>query len=266
MNEKYLRKILKILNLILLPIIIIVLWIINDKLQIWPETILPTLKSVGNTFLELLKSGVLINDIKISLFRVVQGFIIASLLGITLGVLMGMFEKVNRFFQITFSGVRQIPMLAWVPLIILWFGIGEKSKVIIIVLASFFPILLNTINGISQVPKNLVQVGKMFNLSHYQMFTNIYLKGALPSIFVGLRLGLGISWMAVVGAELVASSSGIGYRINDARSLMMPEVVIVGMIVIAILGMTMDLLLRRINNLVVPWSIKGGGKEHVRDK
>lgn len=253
-----LEKLLNFIILLLLPVAIVIAWIIVIRLKIWPEAVLPSIRNVFNSFIDLFKSRELIGDIKISLLRVLQGFTIASVLGVTLGVLMGVFPKVNRLFKIPFSAMRQIPMLAWVPLIILWFGIGEESKVIIIVLAAFFPVLLNTISGINQVPNNLVEVGKMFNLSHYDMFTKIYLKGALPSIFVGLRLALGISWMAVVGAELVAPTSGIGYRINDARSLMMPDVVIVGMIVIALLGMSMDFILKQVNKRAIPWDSKGG--------
>jgi sulfonate transport system permease protein len=166
---------------------------------------------------------------------------------------MGINEKINNIFFLTFSAIRQIPMLAWIPLIVLWFGIGETSKIIVIVLAAFFPVLLNTMNGIKRADKRLIEVGNMYNLSKWKLFTKIYFPSALPSIFVGLKLGLGISWMAVVGAEIIASSSGIGYRMNDARSLMQPEVVFVGMIVIALIGIIMDQILTRISKKITPW-------------
>ena len=147
-------------------------------------------------------------------------------------------------------------MLAWIPLIVLWFGIGESSKIIVIVLAAFFPILINTISGITSTDPKLIEVGKMYNLSNFKLFTKIYLPSAIPSIFVGLKLGLGVSWMAVVGAEIIAATSGIGYRINDARSLMQPEVVFVGMIVIAIIGLLMEQILNRISKILTPWMNK----------
>ena len=147
-------------------------------------------------------------------------------------------------------------MLAWIPLIVLWFGIGETSKIIVIVLAAFFPILINTISGIKSTDPKLIEVGKMYNLSKLKLFIKIYLPSAIPSIFVGLKLGLGVSWMAVVGAEIIAATSGIGYRINDARSLMQPEVVFVGMIVIAIIGLLMEQILNRISKILTPWMNK----------
>jgi len=166
---------------------------------------------------------------------------------------MGISEKINKLFFLTFTSIRQIPMLAWIPLIVLWFGIGESSKIIVIVIAAYFPILLNTMNGIKRTDKKLIEVGNMYNLSKWKLFTKIYFPSALPSIFVGLKLGLGISWMAVVGAEIIASSSGIGYRMNDARSLMQPEVVFVGMIAIALIGIIMDQILTRISKKITPW-------------
>ena len=125
-------------------------------------------------------------------------------------------------------------MIAWVPILIIWFGIGEESKVAVIFLASFFPVLVNTISGIERTDRKLVEVEKMYHLNGWQQFVKIYLPSALPSIFVGLKLGLSVSWMAVVGAEMIAATSGIGFRINDARSLMQYPVVFSGIIAIAV--------------------------------
>lgn len=243
----------KLGNYIALPVIIFLAWWLVTKNNIFPAAILPSIESVSKSFLEQLKSGQLIGDITISLFRVIKGFAIAAVLGVTLGVLMGVSKKINRFFSLTINSIRQIPMMAWIPLIILWAGIGEGSKVVIIVLGAFFPILVNTISGIKQIPIGYVEVGRMFKLSKWTTFTKIYFPSAIPSIFVGLKLGLGISWMIVVAAEIVASSSGIGYRINDARSMMQPDVVIVGMFVIGTIGLIMDQILVRISKKITPW-------------
>lgn len=239
-----------------LPIIILIVWFIISKLQIFSSAILPNIGQVIESFVNQLTNGQLINDILTSFIRVVQGYLIAVILGIALGVLMGINKNINSFFYLTLTSIRQIPMLAWIPLIVLWFGIGEASKIIVIVLAAFFPILINTISGIKGTDPKLIEVGKMYNLSKFKLFTNIYLPSAIPSIFVGLKLGLGISWMAVVGAEIIAATSGIGYRINDARSLMQPEVVFVGMIVIAIIGLLMEQILNKIAKILTPWMNK----------
>lgn len=247
------KRIYNYINFAILPILILVLWIIATNLELFSSAILPSISTVFDSLKSQLISGQLIKDIGISLLRVLEGYLIAAILGVSLGVIMGISDKINNFFFLTFSSMRQIPMLAWIPLIVLWFGIGESSKIIVIVLAAFFPVLLNTMNGIKRADKKLIEVGNMYNLSNWKLFTKIYFPSALPSIFVGLKLGLGISWMAVVGAEIIASSSGIGYRMNDARSLMQPEVVFVGMIVIALIGIIMDQLLTRISKKITPW-------------
>lgn len=247
------KVILSYINISVLPILILVLWIVATNLKLFSPAILPSISTVFDSLKSQLDSGQLVKDISISLIRVLEGYLIAATLGITLGVLMGISEKINKFFFLTFTSIRQIPMLAWIPLIVLWFGIGESSKIIVIVIAAYFPILLNTMNGIKRTDSKLIEVGNMYNLSKWKLFTKIYFPSALPSIFVGLKLGLGISWMAVVGAEIIASSSGIGYRMNDARSLMQPEVVFVGMFVIALLGIIMDQILTRISKKITPW-------------
>lgn len=249
------KKVGSIINYILLPVFIIALWETVTRLHLFPAVILPPIEMVAKSFIEQLKSGQLIGDISISIQRVLIGYLIAVVLAVALGISMGISPKVNKFFSLTFASIRQIPMIAWMPLIILWAGIDEASKIIIIVIGAFFPILLNTINGIMQTPKGLIEVGRMFMLSNWALLRKVYFPAALPSIFVGLRLGLGISWMVVVAAEIVAASSGIGYRINDARSLMRPEVVIVGMIVIAVVGVAMDQVLSRVLKKITPWQV-----------
>ena len=148
--------------------------------------------------------------------------------------------------------IRQIPIIAWIPLIILWCGIGELSKIVVIVLAAFFPIMMNTMSGISSTPAGYIEVAQLYKLSFFKTFRKVY----LPQILVGLKLGLGISWMAVVAAELIASLSGIGYRMSNARSLMQSDVVIVCMILIGLIGILMDKILGVIFTAITPWNKK----------
>lgn len=254
-KEKHLRNfnLLRYLNYSLLPISIFVFWYVVTQTGEVPTVLLPTIGSVMESLGTQIKSGRLIQDISISLMRILKGYSLAALIGITLGVAMGMNEKINRFFIFTFTSIRQIPMLAWIPLLVMWFGIGEESKIAVIFLASYFPIMVNTVSGIKRTDLKLIEVGKMYDLNHRELFTKIYLPSALPSIFVGLKLGLGISWMAVVGAEMIAANSGIGFRINDARSLMQSSVVFSGIISIAIAGVIMDLILTWIAKASTPW-------------
>lgn len=255
-TKKIFLSVGNLINYIALPVIILLAWIYGSKNNLFSPILLPSVGTVIESFISQIKSGELIKDVSISLLRVLEGFVLASIAGVTLGMIMGISKKTDRFFSLTFNTIRQIPMMAWMPLIILWFGIGEVSKVIIIFMGAFFPVLINTISGIKQIPPGYLEVGKMYKLSKVQLFRKIYFPSALTSIFVGLKLALGLSWMIVVAAELIAASSGIGYRINDARSLMQPEVVLVGMFVIGAIGILMDQILVRISKIITPWAEK----------
>jgi sulfonate transport system permease protein len=201
----------------------------------------------------MIHTGQLKEDLLISLSRVVKGYLVSAILGIILGSLIGMFRTVKELLLPLITVIRQIPMIAWIPLIILWAGIGEASKVIIIVLAAFFPILVNTESGISGTPKEYLEVAKLYKLNPWKTFTRVYLPHALPQMLVGLKLGLGVSWMAVVASELIAATSGIGYRMSDARSMMRSDIVIICMIVIGLVGVIMDKVIGVIFDTVTPW-------------
>ncbi|MBU5459287.1 ABC transporter permease [Anaerostipes sp. MSJ-23] len=252
-QTKNIQNVLVFLNMILLPILIIIAWHYATVSGAMSTLILPKISTVLETLKTEITHGTLVSDIAISLSRIAKGYALAVVIGILLGVLMGMNQTANRFFMLTFTAIRQVPMIAWVPILIIWFGIGEESKVAVIFLAAYFPILVNTVDGIERTDPKLVEVGKMYHLNGWQQFTKIYLPSALPSIFVGLKLGLSVSWMAVVGAEMIAATSGIGFRINDARSLMQYPVVFAGMIAIAVIGVIMDFIISFISKACTPW-------------
>jgi sulfonate transport system permease protein len=238
---------------LILPLIILLAWHLSVQSGMFPPAILPPIGDVAMAFLNMMESGLLVGDILVSLTRVLRGYLLAIFAGVTLGTLMGTSKHINDFFTLTLNSIRQRPILAWIPLIILWLGIGEESKVAVIFLAAFFPILINTISGMLSTPKGLVEVAALYKLSGWMTFRKVYFPSALPQIFVGLKLGLGISWVAVVAAELIAASSGIGFRISDARSMMEPDVMIVGMISIGVLGVSMDKALTLILDRITPW-------------
>lgn len=247
------RNLKNIILSLLIPAAVLVFWHLTTSGGNVPSAILPTISDVIESFQKQLASGQLLEDLSISLMRVLKGYFVAIILGITLGTFMGISDTCNRIFSLTLNTIRQIPMMAWIPLIILWFGIGELSKVVFIVLGAFFPIMVNTLSGIKSTPKGYLEVARLYQMSGVDTFRKVYLPSALPQIFVGLKLGLGISWMAVVASELIAASSGIGFRISDARSLMQPDVVIVGMIVIGVVGILMDRILTFILKKATPW-------------
>ena len=238
-----------------IPLAVLIAWHLTTTFSSVSPSILPRIRSVAIAFGELWHSGTLQKDIAVSLLRVLRGYVI----GIVLCTLMGMSRTIWGLFHFTTTAIRQIPNIAWIPLIILWCGIKELSKTVIIVLAAFFPIMTNTLNGISSTPKGYIELSKLYKLNKWQTFKKVFLPYTLPHILVGLKLGLGSSWMAVVAAELIASSSGIGYRLSDARSLMRSDVVITCMIVIGFIGVIMDKLLSLLFTALTPWQKKNAG-------
>ena len=250
------QSVKQILLGLIVPVLILAAWICATHFRSIPTSILPKISMVWQAFLEMLQSGQLWKDLSVTLSRVVKGYLLSALLGMILGSLMGMSKTAAYLLQPTVTVIRQIPIIAWIPLIILWCGIGELSKIVVIVLASFFPIMMNTMSGISSTPAGYIEVAQLYKLSFFKTFRKVYLPHALPQILVGLKLGLGISWMAVVAAELIASLSGIGYRMSNARSLMQSDVVIVCMILIRLIGILMDKILGVIFTVITPWNKK----------
>lgn len=246
-------KIVKYVFPFLLPVIILALWH-TATYNLWVAPyVIPPPQRVLQTFVEFFQDGTLVGDTWASLKRMLQGYVWAIVAGIVFGVLMGMSVYLDKFLATTLNAIRVIPPLAWIPLIILWFGIGEISKVVIIFKSAFFPILLNVIQGIESVPKGYIEVSKLHGISRRRILFKVILPAALPNIFVGLRLGLGAAWMAVVAAELIASTSGLGYRLTEGRELSHPDVVLVGMILIGVIGLTMDFIISKVQRNVLSW-------------
>lgn len=246
-------RIWKFIIPIILPLIILAFWLISTKSGWVAPYIIPAPERVLQTFVDFLKDGTIANDTWASLKRMLQGYLWAIVAGIILGILMGLSVQGERFLSGTLNAIRVIPPLAWIPLIILWFGIGEVSKVVIIFKSAFFPILLNVIQGIESVPKGYMEVSKLLGIGKFKTLYKVVLPAALPNIFVGLRLGLGAAWMAVVAAELIASTSGLGYRLTEGRELSHPDVVLVGMILIGIIGLCMDFFISKVQHRILAW-------------
>ena len=221
--------------------------------------LLPPPSHVVLAFWELLKSGALPRHIGISILRVLEGFAIAAVLGLGLGVAIGLSRTLDRWSDLLIQVIKPIPPIAWIPLAILWFGIGEQSKVYIIFLGAFFPIIINTIDGIRQTDHKFVEVARILAVPRFKFVRQVVLPGALPAIMTGLRVGLMVAWMCVVAAELIAASSGIGYLIMDARQLSQSDVVLVGMITIGIIGKLMDSLIKRLEKRLIRWKVAFAG-------
>ena len=202
---------------------------------------------------ELWDSGLLLKHLSVSLKRVFLGFITSCCLAVPLGIMCGQSKRFDAYCWLLLEFLRHVPPLAAVPLIILWAGIGEASKLTIIVLASFFPLFLNTYSGIHNCDKRLLEVGQTLGFTLREQILRIRIPAALTSIVVGMQLALGYSWRALIGAELIAASAGIGYLILDAEEMSRPDVVIVGMLAIGIIGTAIDYIFLLLMRRVFPW-------------
>ena len=222
--------------------IIIILWKTACELKIWSSYILPPPEKVAKTFWRMILDKSLFIHIWTSFKRVIYGFFISTAMAVPLGIIFGINKRIYKYFSPIINFLRNIPPIALIPMLILWFGIGEKSKIIVIVLAAFFPIFTNTLKGIRACDKKLIEVGEGFEFTRIEIILNIIIPSALIDIAVGLKLALGYSFRAIIGAELIAASSGLGYLISDGKEMSRTDIVIVGIIAIGTLGILCDII------------------------
>ena len=217
------------------------------------RTLLPPPTAIFAAAWELLLSGELLRHVRDSLKRELVAFLWASI-SIPLGVAMGWWKAVDDQLDPIIEMLRPVPPLAWIPLSILWFGIGDTQNQFIIFLGIFFPILLNTMSGVRGIEPNLVRAARCLGASEWAILRRIVLRAALPSIITGIRVGLGVGWMALVAAELVGANSGLGFLINDARTILRTDYIIVGMAAIGLIGLAIDRTVRALLKRALPWS------------
>jgi ABC-type nitrate/sulfonate/bicarbonate transport system permease component len=222
---------------------------INPQLDV----MMPPPTAVLSAAADLLQRGVLLRHVVDSLYRVLLAVGAATLLGVPLGLAMGWSSRFRSAVDPLLEFIRPIPPLAWIPLSILWFGIGDVQIVYIIFLAAFFPIVLNSLAGARDVDTYLVRAGLSLGARPRELFLTVVLPAALPHIFTGMRVGLGIGWMALVAGELVAAPSGLGYMINNARTLFRSDYILLGMVLIGVLGLLLDYLMRQAARFAMPW-------------
>lgn len=254
-NTKYIQKILFGIVRVAGIILIILIWYygaISGKIN---QALLPSPGRVWNSFISMLQTGKLLEALWISAVRVLRGFVIGASAGLALGFLMGLSKWINGFFTSIVGILRPIPMIAWLPLLILWFGIGESSKNAIIAIGSFWSILLNTIGGIQSVDPKLKEVAMVLEKSPRIVLLKVILPAALPGIFTGIRLGMGTAWSCVVAAEMIAASKGIGYMIMYARELSQPDVLVVSMLSIGCVGLLIDVGILKLQKTLLKWNV-----------
>lgn len=235
------------------PIGLVLVWQIAARTGWLSSRILPEPWAVLKAFWALTVSGELWTHVKVSLGRAIASFAIGGGLGLLLGLLTGTFKTAETLLDTTLQMVRNIPALALIPLVILWFGIDEAAKLFLVSIGVFFPIYLNTFHGIRSVDKGLIEMAKSYGLSGGSLYRDVILPGALPSILVGVRFSLGLVWVLLIVAETISAVSGIGYMTMNAREFLQTDVVLVGILLYALLGKLADTLSRGLERYWLRW-------------
>lgn len=207
----------------------------------------------SGSWLAWLFSGELIHDAIGSLYRVVVGFLIGAGLALPLGLLMGSSKRVYALMNLTVQVIRPIPPIAYIPLAILWFGLGNPPALFLISLGAFFPVLMNTIAGVRQVDSIYLRAARNLGASQRTLFMRVMLPASVPYILSGVRIGIGTAFIVVIVAEMIAVSNGLGFRIMEAREYFWSEKIIAGMITIGLLGLAIDMGMSRLNNYMLRW-------------
>lgn len=222
---------------------------------------LPPPQQILKTAWKLIIEGDLTKHLGVSLKRVLVGFSFTLLLAIPLGILMHFCSWLKNMLKGTLEFLRSIPPLSAIPLLILWFGIGETSKTAIIVMASFFPVFLNLLNGLNNVDQCWEELSTTLQLRKTDYLINILIPAAIPSILTGIQLGISYSWRALMGAEMIAAASGIGYLILDSQEMGRIDRIFVGIITLGICGIILDKTIIRLFNKLIPWKELGGTQQ-----
>jgi sulfonate transport system permease protein len=237
----------------LFPIFLITLWQLAVQFGWLSTRILPAPTTVISAAIKLGQSGELATHFKISASRALTGFAIGGSIGFIFGLVNGLFRVSEKIFDTTLQMWRNIPNLALIPLVILWFGIGEEAKLFLVSSGVLFPIYINTFHGIRSIDSGLIEMGKVYGLNPAELFWNIILPGALPSILVGVRFSLGIMWLSLIVAETIAADSGIGYMATSAREFMQTDVVVFSILIYASFGKLADVIVRTLEGVCLNW-------------
>jgi NitT/TauT family transport system permease protein len=225
-----------------------------------PSKIFPTPEEVVTGMIELVRKGVLARHVAASLFRVTIGYCLAVALAVPIGSVMGWFPAAFKAINPVIQLMRPISPIAWIPLAILWFGVGDASPIFLIFLSSFFPTVVATTSGVHLVERQYIRAARNFEVGGFRLFQQVIFPAALPQIITGLRVGLGVAWLVVVAGEMVALNSGLGYLILDSRNAgTRYDLVVAGMVIIGVIGYLLDLVMRRLETLdVVRWRYAHG--------
>ena len=246
-----------------LPVLLLAVWQLSVSAGWLSTRIRPAPRAVITAGVELVRSGEIWKHLAISGWRAGLGFVIGGSIGLALGFITGLSKWGERLLDSSVQMIRNVPHLALIPLVILWFGIDESAKIFLVALGTLFPIYLNTYHGIRNVDPALVEMARNYGLSGFSLFWQVILPGALPSILVGVRFALGFMWLTLIVAETISASSGIGYLAMNAREFLQTDVVVLAIVLYAVLGKLADTAARGLERIWLRWHpayqvVKGG--------
>ena len=246
----------------LVPFAILLLWEYAARSGVLSARVLPEPLAVVKSAWALVQSGDMWANVKVSAWRALLGLAIGGGVGLVLGLWTGLFRPFEVALDSTVQMIRNIPALAMIPLVILWFGIEEEAKIFLVALGVFFPVYVNTFHGIRSVDANLIEMARSYGVKGFALYRDVILPGALPSILVGVRFALGLMWVMLIVAETISAQSGIGYMTMNAREFLQTDVVVVGILLYAVLGKLADVLAKALERVALRWhpAYQRGGK------
>lgn len=236
------------------PAVILLAWQVSSWAGWLSTRILPAPLSVAAAAWRMSASGELWEHVRVSALRALSGLAVGGGFGLVMGLLNGSSRLAETAFDTTLQMVRNIPPLALIPLIILWFGIDESAKLALLSFGVFFPVYINTFHGIRSVDPALIEMGRTYGLSGWSLYRDVILPGALPSMLLGLRFALGLVWIILIVSETISAQSGIGYMTMNAREFLQTDVVLLGILLYAALGKLADVLARALERRLLRWN------------
>ncbi len=239
---------------LIVPVLLLVTWQVLVNREVYSPSQLPSPKAVWLAAQQLWDAGLLVDHIKVSLGRVAEGFAWGAGIAIAIGLAVGLSPLIDALLSPTIQAIRAIPSLAWVPLLILWLGIGDQPKITLVAIGVFFPVFTALVAGIKHIDRKLVEVGRAYGLRGPSLAWNIMLPAAAPSLLTGLRIGLAQGWLFLVAAELIGASTGLGFLLIDGQNTGRADIIVLSIVLLALLGKGTDMLLVLLERRVLRWS------------
>ena len=237
----------------IVPVVIVALWWGSVQFGVFEAYQLPPPPVVLDAALGLWRRGLLQQDLLATIERVLEGFVLGSVVAIALGTVTGLSQRAERALEPTLQALRTVPTLAWAPLLLLWLGIDEPPKVTLVAIGAFFPVYVNLVAGITGVDRKLVEVARVFDLGRWEIARRVVLPASLPDLLTGLRLGATQAWLFVVVAEFFGASRGLGFRLTDSQQSTRVDFMFVAIVALAILGKVTDTLIRFVERRMLRW-------------